>query len=186
MKHRFDPIKILESAIGTRGIPFPGMFYGERNTASEQMQEFTPKGSRLYKKDALGRWYFMPVHIGDIEIPQAVLSITSKKNIIETSMIGRRGTVKELISIDDYRISLGLYIQSSDGAYPEEQINEIQELWEINQSVAIHSALTDIILYPDNKIVISSISYPSTPGVEDAQLVKLECVTDAPFELIIE
>ena len=186
MKHRFDPIKILEATIGARGIPFPGMFYGERNTASEQMQEFTQKGSRLFKKDALGRWYFMPVHIGDVEIPQAVLSITGKKNIVETSMIGRGGTVKELISIDDYRITIGLYIQSSDGRYPEEQINEIQELWEINEAIGIHSALTDIIFYPDNKIVITSISYPSTPGVEDAQVVKLECVTDAPFELIIE
>ncbi|MEG0499905.1 MAG: DUF6046 domain-containing protein, partial [Rikenellaceae bacterium] len=39
------------------------------------------------------------------EIPNAIISCTGKKTIVETPMVGRKGAVKELINVDDYEIS---------------------------------------------------------------------------------
>jgi len=199
---KFDIEKILLSYIGYKGLPYPGAFFGmlksktgkqpeyEGVTQRKPLQEFTNKGTRLYKKDHLGRWCFMPVTFivdgKEYEIPTAVLNITGKKTIIETPMVGRKGSVKELINIDDYKVSIAGYIQSTDGSYPEDMITEIKELFNINQSVELVSALTDLIFDDGDKVVITDIAFPSTPGVEDGQIIKIECVTDKPFELIID
>lgn len=201
MKHRFDPINIAESLIGVRGLPYPGMFFlkkegranpdeYELSVEATEMQEFTKKGSRLYAKDALGFWFFMPVYIkvddAEIEIPQAMINISGKKTIVETALVGRKGTVKELICTDDYNVSIRLYIQSGDGTYPEEQIEQIQKLWKEDKAVELQCALTDLLFDEGDKIVLKSISYPSIAGAEDFQQVDIEAVTDAPFELVMD
>jgi hypothetical protein len=199
---KFDIGKILLSYIGYRGLPFPGAFLGmlkppaielepyDDLEPAGQFQEFTGKGSRLYKQDFRGRWYFMPVVFEsggkEYEIPDAVLSITGKKTVVETPMVGRKGSVKELINIDDYKVSIAGYIQSTDGSYPEDAIDEMRELFNINQSVELDCALTDLLFDDDDMVVIPDMSFPSTPGVEDGQLIQIECVTDKAFELIIE
>lgn len=114
------------------------------------------------------------------------LSITGKKTIVETPLVGQKGSVKELISIEDYKISLAAMIVSEDGTYPDEQITQVKELYNINEAVELVSAFTNLIFDPDDKVVITDISFPPTPGIEDAQAVKLELVTDKPFELTIE
>lgn len=202
MVHRFDIGKILMSAVGYKGIPFPGVLFGMAKTGriaesdydapdeTATFKEFTDKGTRLYKKDHLGRWYFMPVTFktesGEIEFPTALISITGKKTIVETHMVGRKGSVKELINVDDYKVSLAGFIQSEDRTYPEDQITAIKELYAVNKAVELISALTDLIFDEDDKVVITDISFPPTAGLEDGQVVKIECVTDKPFELIIE
>lgn len=187
MEHKFDVVKILKSAIGYKGLPFPGAFYGIDKAT---FKEFTDKGTRLYKKDHLGRWYFLPVTFktegGEIEFPTAVISVTGKKTIVETHMVGRKGSVKELINVDDYKVSLAGFIQTTDRTYPENEIVEIMELFNINKSVELISALTDLIFDEGDKVVITDISFPPTAGLEDGQVVKINCVTDKPFELIIE
>lgn len=190
------------SAAGYKGLPYPGVFFGMAKTghisesdydapeAATPFKEFTDKGTRLYKKDHLGRWYFMPVTFktenGEMEFPTAVVSVTGKKTIVETHMVGRKGSVKELINVDDYKVSLAGFIQTTDRTYPENGIVEVMELFNTNKAVELISALTDLIFDDGDKVVITDISFPPTAGLEDGQVVKLECVTDKPFELIIE
>lgn len=202
MVHRFDIPRLLLSYVGYKGLPYPGAFLGmlaskavtpdsyELGSTAPVFKEFTDKGTRLYKRDHLGRWYFMPVTFktdaGEVEFPQAVISITGKKTIVETHMVGRKGSVKELINVDDYKVSLAGFIQSTDGSYPEDEIVKMKELFNVNQAIELVSAITDLIFDEGDKVVITDIAFPSTPGVEDAQVVKIECVTDKPFELIIK
>lgn len=206
MKHKYNIEQLLMSIIGYQGLPYPGMFFPNRPTSSytgddakittspAPRQELI-KGTRLYKQDALGRWYFMPVFIrhkdirGEdhtLELENAVISITGTKNIVRTPLVGRRGSVKELISIGDYKISIAAFIKSSDGSYPEAQITRMKELYNINESVELISVLTDLLLDEGDRIVITDIQYPPTPGVEDGQAVTIECETDSAFELIIQ
>lgn len=206
MKHKFNIERLLQSVIGYRGLPFPGALFPNRPagsyrgtapeipTAPAPQQELV-KGTRLYKQDALGRWYFMPVFIKHadvrssehtLELPNAVLSITGTKNIVRTPLVGRRGTVKELINVGDYKISIAAFIHSTDGSYPEAEISRMKELYNINESVELISALTDLLLDEGDRIVITDIQYPPTPGLEDGQVVTIECETDSSFELTIQ
>lgn len=205
MKHKYNIEHLLQSIIGYKGLPFPGAFSPNRPTGgytsgdldiptSPAPRQELVKGTRLYKQDTLGRWYFMPVYIrhpnirGEghtLELENAVISILGTKNIVRTPLVGRRGSVKELISVGDYKISIAAFIKSSDGSYPEAQITRMKELYNINESVELISVLTDLLLDEGDRVVITDIQYPPTPGVEDGQAVTIECETDSPFELII-
>lgn len=191
---------MLLNVIGYKGVPYPGGFLpdaparyskdGEFSYSGEQASEKTSSdfGSTLRKKDAQGRWYFMPVvleHKGtEYEIPNAVISIRGKKSIVETAMVGRKGTVKELISIDDYEIRIAGVCLDVD--FPDQQINELGELYNINESVTLKCALTDIFLDEEDKVVIKSIDFAEMKGCETAQVFTMELMTDRSFELILE
>lgn len=207
MRHKYNIPNLLLSLLGYKGLPYPGGFLPKRPdgdyagkekydalAASAPQQELI-KGTRLYKQDALGRWYFMPVSMRHpdisgkdhtLELPNAVISLEQTKKIIETDLVNRKGSVKELISIEDYDITIGAFIQSADGSYPEQEITRLRELFQINESVELISVLTDLLFDKDDKVVITSVSWPATPGIEDGQAVTLKCKTDMPFELIIK
>ena len=193
---------MLASIVGYKGPIYPGAFLPKRPEGSyvggpfeatseaTPRQELTKKGTRLFKQDWRGRWYFMPVsfRVGEkeIEIPNAVISITGKKNFIETQLVGRKGTVKELINIDDYQVTIAGFIQSQDGTYPEDEIIAIRDLFNVNEAIDLISAFSDLILDDGDKVVITDIDFPATPGIEDGQAIRIECVTDKEFDLYIE
>ncbi len=208
MKHKYNLQHLLLSVLGYKGLAYPGGFLRKRPSGDYTGKDYdsetfgTPgelqeliKGTRLYKQDALGRWYFMPVAMrhpdikGDdntIELPNAVINLEQGKKIVETPLVNRKGSVKELISIEDYEITIAAFIQSSDGSYPHEEITRLRELFQINESIELISVLTDLLFDKDDKIVITNVSWPATPGIEDGQAVTFTCKTDLPFELIIK
>ena len=196
---RFNLSDMLLSVLGYKGLPYPGGFIPDApgkykadgyEYPGEQASEKTSSdfGSTLRKKDAQGRWYFMPIvleHKGtEYEMPNAVISIRGKKSIVETAMVGRKGTVKELISVDDYEIRIAGVCLDVD--FPDQQINALNELYNINESVTLKCALTDIFLDEEDKVVIKSIDFAEMKGCETAQVFTMELVTDRSFELILE
>ena len=118
------------------------------------------------------------------EIPNSVISINGKKTIVETPMVGRKGTVKELISVDDYEINIAGVALDID--FPDQQIAKLNELYNINESITLKCALTDIFLEEEDKVVIKSIDFQEMRGCETAQIFKMNLVTDRSFELILE
>ena len=196
---QFNLGDMLLNVIGYKGLPYPGGFIPDApgkykadgyEYPGEQASEKTSSdfGSTLRKKDAQGRWYFMPIaleHKGtEYEIPNAVISIRGKKSIVETAMVGRKGTVKELISVDDYEIRIAGVCLDVD--FPDQQITALNELYNINESVTLKCALTDIFLDEEDKVVIKSIDFAEMKGCETAQVFTMELVTDRSFELILE
>lgn len=203
MRHRFDIRNILEDVIHYKGLPFPGVFMTkqpggydgsqynyELREAGEPSAEHLKNGTELYAQDHLGRWYFMPVYFiaggKRIEFPIALVSAKTQKIIVKTPMVERGGSVKELIAHDDYEITLAGIIINHDGNYPEDEIAEIRALYDLNESVEMVSAITSLLFSPNDKVVIESIDFPPTAGLENGQVVKMKCVTDKPFELIID
>lgn len=214
VKQKYNIPHLLASVVGYKGLPFPAAFLRKREgssysadgleiTDAAPTREELINGTRLRKQDERGIWYFMPVFFrhkdikarsdargnvtdNTIELPNAIISVTGKKTIVETPMVGRKGSVKELISVDDNEVSIAAFIQSPDGTYPEAEISQIRDLFNINESVELISALTDLIFDEGDKVVITGIEFPATPGVEDGQAIRIECVTDKEFELIID
>lgn len=182
-------------------------YYSYRNMASEldaagDTIEYLDQQSKLktqvgnrgtpirYWDEGLERYYFMPVYLetsaGKLELPIATISIKGKKTIVEIPLTGRRGSVKELISVDDYEISLHGVIVGADGNYPEAEIKKFSDLYELNESITLISGLSDLVLKPDDKIVIKSIDYPEVGHVENAQIISMTAVTDSSIDLIIK
>lgn len=202
---RFNIPHLLESFAGYKGLPFPAAWLGRVNGRTgqasgdrfevtgdpETTQAYANNGAVLRKYDLLGNYYFMPVSFSangkEYEIDCALVSLQLKKTIVETPLVGQRGSVKELISCQDYQISItGCLISEDKGFWPEERVNDFRELYEINDAVSLKCALTDCFFDEDDKVVITELSFPNPNQVEDVVYVSMQCVSDRVFELKID
>lgn len=140
----------------------------------------------LEHKNALGAILYMPVSINGWQIPgEPSISISCKKTIVETALTGntRRGTVKELISTDDYNIEIkGIIINTETNEYPESDVEKLKDTFELNASLPITCALTNI--FDIHNIVIQSVNIPMMVGIQNAQAFTIKCVSDEDFQLV--
>lgn len=215
MRHKYNIANLMLSALAYKGAIYPGIFSGrldknvrvqtgtdyENIPVASPLERYTSGGAPVRAEDRLGQLYFMPVYIAvdgtTIEIPHAVISFTSKKTIVETPLAGRNGSVKELISTDDYEISITGVIESKDRRnYPEAEVKQLEQLYERNEAVELICALGDLLLGDrvtedqrsggNTMIVLKSCRFPAVEAVEYAQVIELTAVSDQPFELEIE
>lgn len=183
MTSQFDISSLFEIAFNYRAIPYPA---GSLTIGFNYADKYSSLGSALEGKTEFGTPYFLPVKLGGIELPYPLISIQARKRIIETPLVGRRGTVKELINIEDYVISIKGIAIEKDSRFPEFSIQQLKDLYEKNTSLALQCALTDIFLQMDDSIVIRSLDLPDMKGVEHAQAYAMSLVSDSAFDLIIK
>ena len=147
-------------------------------------------GSALYDRDIYGREYFLPVTLGGVKLWFPVIGLQLKKSIIETNMVERRGSVKEIITTEDIRINIKGLIINLDYEFPEDELTQLNDLFCRNESVEIRSALTDIFFVDKTtpiadtyRVVITEVPVPPIAGVTHVRPYEIMCVSDTVFEL---
>lgn len=184
---------LLLDIVGYKGLPFPGVWFENGSMSAQEggvrKSQRLKAGTLLRKKGANGQYYFMPVILKSkegkaYEIPNAIISLTGKKTIVETPMVGRKGAVKELINIDDYEISIQGVASADD--FPQDALQELNELYSLNEALTLECALTDVVLGENPTVVIKSIDLSDMKGTECFQVFKMSLTTDYSFELIIQ
>lgn len=154
-----------------------------------ESNQYSKLGTPFYEKvegDALGREFFLPVTLGGLKLPYCVVRITCKKTIVETALVNRKGTVKELINTEDYNIKLRGFVIGENNELPDQAITDLKDLFEKDESVVLRNALTDIFLTGDDKVVIKSIDFPEVKGVKNVRPFEMDIVSDSEFTLIVE
>jgi hypothetical protein len=204
---------LFEQTFGYRTRAFEPQFkrvVGDGDNKSGR-QEQGKGGSPYYATDSLGNEYFMPVTLvyADTdrnasqgsgranefsgrkrwELPYPVVSIESKKSIVETALTERSGTVKELVSIMDYEITIKGFIVATTHEFPEDAVASLQAIYELNEAISIQCPLTDIfLLRPDrsgsDQVVIKELKFPAVTGVKNIRPYELKLLSDEPFNLI--
>jgi hypothetical protein len=209
---------LFEQTFGYRTQAFDPQFKhvtGFGNSLSDRKEQGI-SGSPYYANDARGNEYYLPVTItypdvstlpdpppgllfsGDDNsfavfkkwnLPYPVVSISSKKTIIETPLTERRGTVKELINIQDYEIVIKGFMIGNTNEFPEEDVTMLRTLYEQNSVLSIQCPLTDVFLIrPDrngsDKVVISALQFPPVTGIKNVRPYELHMVSDESFNLI--
>jgi hypothetical protein len=142
----------------------------------------------LQGKNPYGITIFMPMRLGGLQLPnEPSVSIVAKKTIVETGLVGqkRKGFVKELISIDDYEITIrGVALNyASKKNYPEDAVKKLHDLFLRNEALKVECALTALLGI--ERLVIKEFTLPDMPGVQHAQAYQFSCVSDEYFELEI-
>jgi hypothetical protein len=181
-----DAVEVYNSSIKKSPFKLPQAVENRANGLFDS--DYSVLGQPYYATDFLGREFFLPVTLNGHLIPFAVLSINEKKTIVETAMPERGGSVKELISIDDYIINLKGILIEEDNIYPEQQIIDIHNIFLLNESIPIRSVLTDIFLNGayNHSVVIKEIKWPANPGVQNAKPFEIDMVADMIFTLEIK
>lgn len=166
----------------------------------------TAASAPLYGKDIFGREYYLPVTMKyttstptgvgtdtvDIaeswDLPYPVISVRCKKTIVETPLTERRGTVKELINIMDYDITIRGLIVGKTNEFPEEAVTKLRSLFEQNTAIEMHNGITDIFLMRKDRsgsdmVVIKDLSFPEVKGIKNVRPYELVLVSDEAFSL---
>jgi hypothetical protein len=150
---------------------------------------YSDLGSPYFKKDVFGRDYYMPVTLNGHDLPYPVISVEMKKTTVETALAGRRGTVKEMISTDDYVFVVRGLIVSADNSYPESEVRNLRALFELQKPLPISSPITDLMLVTADrkgydKVVITRMTFPEVRGIQNVRPYEMTLVSDEPFSLI--
>lgn len=153
--------------------------------------KYADLGSKYFSRDATGREYYMPIFLGKMELPNAVMRISGQKEILKTPLQGQRGTVKELINIDDYQITIRGLIIGEEPKYPEGLVKRMRALYERNEAVELRCPISDIFLVtPErkgfDKVVIEAIDFPEVNGTMNVRPYEIRLISDEEFDLFID
>jgi hypothetical protein len=197
-----DIKSLFERAFGIqRGMPYDGKSaqvpavetvpegqYTTDDDASSEGSESVQVRNEIKAALPTGRPIFMPIKLGDLVLPnEPSISIASRKNIVETALVGstRRGTVKELIAVEDWQITIrGIALNyQSNKFYPEDMVKGLRDLYERNEALPILCALTNLMgIY---RVVIRDFALPEMIGVQHAQAYQFTLTSDEDFILEI-
>lgn len=196
----FSIKELFERAFKTnRGKPYDGqqlnestneaIEYEAEDTGTDEGTEFLTVRNEIGAKLPDGRAMFMPVEINGYVLPnEPTMSFTKRKRIVETALVGskRRGSVKELISSEDWEITIrGIAVNSKSALYyPEDDVKALNDLDSKEEALSINSALTSLLgIY---NIVIKSFRLTEMTGIQHAQAYEFQCVSDEDFILNLD
>lgn len=208
----FEINMLYNAAFGYRGLPFPfrplpqpiaksGDFKAGEPDQISKAEDFSAisMGGRkkyteglLYSSSMIGAPLYMPtgfnVDGSIIQLPnEPIVTSSISKTIVETVLAGntRRGTVKEIINTEDWRIKIqGICIDMSKQGYPEDEVESIQQLFGLNRSIEIiHYVLNNI--FEVKNVVIKSLDWKEMRGKPFSQAYEMELVSDEDFLLTI-
>ncbi len=205
-RQKFDLRDIYQRAFGRVGLPFPAglrppglddllpvnavnTFAKGFQKRPEEQRVAAPYGDFDRKGRLMGSVYFMPVRLDGFQLwNEPTIEISGEVNIVETQVAGskRRGTVKEIVSMGDYRIRLqGLIInEQSEYDYPADGVRKFREIVEKSSltglSIAIDCELTT--LFEISQCVVESFDLPALEGFPSVQPYSISLRHDEPFE----
>ncbi len=140
-----------------------------------------------------GRYVLCPVRLRaqtergtlEVELPDAVASVSRENRIVSTGLVGRDGTVKEYINTGDWAVNLVVGVQAvRDGViadeYPGDELRELRQLLDTKAAIEVHSEFLSI--FDITKIVIKN--YAATQMTEaNYQAVSISAVSDEDYEI---
>lgn len=118
-------------------------------------------------------------------INDATVSVSIKKEIVKTSLVGLDGTIKEYINTGDWEIKVSVGIVAvNDGQivdeYPEDGIREVKEFLDVNEAIEITSTFLDI--FDVNRVVITEYSLKQETA-SNRQTLEFKAISDRDFQI---
>jgi hypothetical protein len=141
----------------------------------------TLKGGRYPVKDNQGQIQY--VTFLDWEMPAAsLIEINRPKVIQKTQIAGRNGSVKELISDDDFDIRLrGLIVNSDDDTPPEDGVRWFMETVAVPQAIQVECELFDWLGI--DEVVVRDYSLFQVEGFQHIMAYTINLWSDEPVEV---
>lgn len=173
-----DLLTLYQNMFGYVGLPFPLAPLSTRRRVAvpdsgEEIEVFS------------GTSFLQAVKIGDYEFAlDALVSITGGKTVLKTQVSGLDGTVKEIISNNDYQIEIrGIIINEENDEYPEQEVASIRNMLEANVTQKIEGDIFKI--FNINQMVVEKWSLPGEAGGQNYQAYQISGVSDRPVELTL-
>ena len=157
--------------------------------ATNKTKFVLPSLSKIGAGLLLGGQYFQTLKVSykgeQFVFPnEPLISMSLAKTIVETATVGkeRKGTVKEFINREDYVLNIRGVCVNPDypDEYPTEQVQELQRLFEINDSVEVMNNLF-LELFGIKNLVLKNIEWNEMAGQQGLQVYTVNAVSDSDF-----
>lgn len=169
---------------------FKGRFFRvhqlEEQTDATEVATITETTGVVPASSYTGKYYETDLSLGlteaadDITIKSAVCKVTLTKQIVETAITGRDGTVKELISANDFEVEATVTLINTADEYPAEAMRTLSDLARKSSAVYVDSEF--LRLFDIDRAVVKEMTLDqSTEG--NTQEVKLTLTSDEDYEV---
>ena len=157
--------------------------------ATNKTKFVLPSLSKIGAGLLLGGQYFQTLKVSykgeQFVFPnEPLISMSLAKTIVETATVGkdRKGTVKEYINTEDYVLNIrGVCINPDyPDEYPTKQVQELQRLFEINDSLVVEGNLF-LELFGIKNLVLKNIEWNEMAGQQGLQVYTINAVSDIDF-----
>lgn len=143
----------------------------------------TPVYSPLQIKDGNYTLNGKKISYRGIDLKNVIYDVSYGKNVVQTAIVGRNGTVKELISLTDKTVNIKGVLVSPNTEYPEEQVQRLLEITELQTDIEVISPF--LALFKVYNLVILDCKFPMREGYRNLQAFELNCISDNPLEVSI-
>lgn len=99
-----------------------------------------------------------------VSVDACTVAVNMTKNIIRTAVSERKGTVKEIFNIDDFKFTIRGFLIGENRSVPEEDIQNLITLFESTEETTLHGGYPEIFLDETCRIAISDIEWPEVQG----------------------
>ncbi len=121
----------------------------------------------------------------EIELITAECDVVPSNTIVETPIIGKRGTVKEYISSNDYKVNIsGMVFSDSANSFPLYEQIAFKKLLDTERYFEVDSVYLG--LWGITKLVYKTGSFKPNKKFVNAFDFKLQCLSDEDFSLYVE
>jgi len=183
----------LKNALQTNLFEFGRRFDGGPEPVDHDPEYWT----RVRDKSYLGTPVFTPLEIkGGSYLDEngntvtfegmfidCVLMTVNQSKIIEKTLInGRRGSVKEFISDNDFTVNMKIVLASPHSSiFPEEATTRLISI--LRAPVALEVVSAYLNMYEIYSIVIDSYNNPQRQGFQNLSMFDINASSDEPLEL---
>jgi len=121
----------------------------------------------------------------EISLTIVLVQVSQAKIIERTTVRGRRGTVKEYWSLDDYEVKImGALMSDKPEYFPEEDVQKMVQLLELPESLNVVSRYLQ--LFDIYELTIKDYNFPPIGDKTNTQLFEITAYSDEPIEFIKE
>lgn len=125
----------------------------------------------------------------NISIPVDIctVSVNLVSTIVNTPVVERKGTVTEIINIEDYKFTIRGFLIGKNRTVPEDSILDLVALKESTQEKTLHGGYPELFLDETCRIVISELEFPEVQGQNHwirpfSLTCKSDFITDLEFK----
>jgi hypothetical protein len=111
-----------------------------------------------------------------VEFDTVLLTVNQTKNINETQIQGRAGTIKEYIGLGDFQVTINAILTGTNGHFPIEDLTTVKNLLAAPISIKVTSWYLQ--LFDIDYIVIKSYDISQVEGAYSIQPLTINAASD--------
>jgi hypothetical protein len=182
------------------GLPFPLAISGDLKDYSYLTRQQRNNPDAFIPAQKLGKPIWADIELGEVKFAlPPIITVSGQLNVVSTAVAGADGSVKEIVSVEDYRVNLkcfltdnkfedvgflsdrGFKISLRKEEFPEQRVREIRNLFEGKKSVRVISPYLN--LFNIQYLLVTNMSFPELDGMTSIIPCELQCISDKPLEI---